>query len=166
MITLLRTGIAMMGLMAVILCGARATGAEWQTDFAKASVTAKKTGQYMLLDFTGSDWCGWCIQLDKEVFEQSVFKDYAKQNLTCVTLDFPRKKKVSEKLAKQNNELAKKYAIQGYPTIIILSPNGELVGKTGYESGGPEKYVESLKKMISEYEKVHPKTRGGDATKK
>jgi len=125
-----------------------AKAGEWETDFAKASELAKKDGKHMLLDFTGSDWCGWCMKLDKEVFKKTEFKDYAKQSLVLVQLDFPHQKQLSKKVKEQNAKLAAKYQIKGYPSIIILSPEGELVGQTGYQEGGPEKYVEMLKGMI------------------
>lgn len=136
------------GMTMVLVGSMSAKAGEWETDFAKASETAKKEGKHMLLDFSGSDWCGWCMKLDKEVFKKSEFKEYAKQNLVLVLLDFPQSKPQSKKLKEQNKDLAKKYEIKGYPSVIILSPDGELVGKTGYQPGGPEKYVESLKAMI------------------
>ena len=126
---------------------------DWETDFKKASAAAKKSGKYMLVDFTGSDWCGWCIKLDKEVFDKKEFKKYAKANLVTVKLDFPRRKKLSKKLQKQNNELMKKYGVRGFPTILILNSKGEQVAKTGYQAGGPEKYVEHLKKIIEDSKK-------------
>jgi len=140
--------LVMLGLAVGVMGGLRASAGEWETDFAKASELAKKEGKHMLLDFSGSDWCGWCIKLDKEVFKKSEFKEYAKQNLVLVMLDFPRSKPQSKKLKDQNKELAQKYEIKGYPSVILLSPEGELVGRTGYQPGGPEKYVESLKAMI------------------
>ena len=124
---------------------------EWETDFAKASTNAAKSGLYMLLDFSGSDWCGWCIKLEKEVFSQATFKKYAKENLVCVMLDFPRQKKLNKKLKEQNAELAQKYQIKGYPSVVILAPDGSLVAKTGYQEGGAQKYVEYLKKIIDEH---------------
>jgi len=124
---------------------------DWETDFKKASATAKESGKYMLLDFTGSDWCGWCIKLDAEVFSKSSFKSYARGNLVRVMLDFPRSKRMSKKLKTQNAELASKFGVRGYPTVIILSPEGDLVGKTGYKEGGPKKYVEHLTAMIDKH---------------
>jgi thioredoxin-related protein len=126
---------------------------DWATDFEAASKEAKESGKYMLLDFTGSDWCGWCIKLDKEVFSQDEFKTYAKDALIAVELDFPNKKEISDELKEQNETLAKKYGVKGFPTIIILSPEGELVARTGYKPGGAEKYVEHLKGLIAAYER-------------
>lgn len=120
----------------------------WETDFARASALAKESGKYMLLDFSGSDWCGWCTVLDKEVFSQRAFQDYAAENLVCVLLDFPRAQAQSAELRKQNYALSRQYGVLGYPTVLILSPDGELVGKTGYQPGGAEAYVQHLKAMI------------------
>ncbi len=136
--------------MAMLYC-TRAEAFSWETDFKKASSIAKTSGKYLLLDFSGSDWCGWCIKLEKEVFSQDAFKDFAKENLVCVLVDFPSAKEQTKELKRQNRDLAQKYKIKGYPTIIILSPEGKHVGKTGYLQGGPEEYAQHLKKIIEDY---------------
>ncbi len=141
----------------LVTLGAQAEANTWETDFAKATTNASKAGSYLLLDFSGSDWCGWCMKLEKEVFSKAEFKAYAKTNLVCVLLDFPRQKSQSKKLKDQNAELAKKYGIRGYPTVLILSPDGELVGRTGYQEGGPKAYVEHLKQMIDKDKLQRPK---------
>lgn len=141
----------------MIVLGVRTEAASWETDFAKASTNASRSGQYMLLDFSGSDWCGWCMKLDKEVFSHKEFNDFIKTNLVCVLVDFPRQKSQSKKLKDQNTKLAEEYGIKGYPSVIILSPEGDLVGRTGYQAGGAKKYVEHLKGIIDEYKKQHPK---------
>ena len=139
-------------ILAAVAIGAGAYASEgWETDFAKASAKAKAEGKYILIDFSGSDWCGWCVKLDKEVFSKNAFKNYAKENLVLVLADFPRdKSKQSEKLQKQNKELAKKYNVGGFPTVFILNPEGKLIDKTGYQDGGPEAYVTYIKKVIAE----------------
>ncbi len=141
----------------LIVLGMRTEAAEWKTDFGQASSNALKTGRYMLLDFSGSDWCGWCIKLDKEVFSTPDFKTYSKKSLECVLVDFPRRKKQAPELKKQNEALARKYEIRGYPTVIILSPEGELAGQTGYQPGGGKAYVSHVKGIIEQYEKQHPR---------
>ncbi|MBL6829208.1 MAG: thioredoxin family protein, partial [Puniceicoccaceae bacterium] len=108
-------------------------GDDWMTDFAAAKIKAAAEQKPLLLDFTGSDWCGWCIKLDKEVFSQKVFKEFAADNLVLVELDFPRGKEQSEDLKAQNKALSEKYGIRGFPTILVLSPEGELIEKTGYQ---------------------------------
>lgn len=143
-----------MSVLAVLAATAFAGDAPvWQTDYEKAAAQAAKENKYMLLDFTGSDWCIWCIRLQKEVFSQEEFKTYAADKLVLVLLDFPREKRQSEAEKKQNKELMEKYEVKGYPTIVILSPKGDLVAKTGYRRGGAAKYVEHLQALIAEYEK-------------
>lgn len=123
----------------------------WQTDFEKAKAQAKAESKHILIDFSGSDWCGWCIKLDKEVFSQKAFKDYAKENLVLVLADFPSdKSKQSEALQKQNNKLSKKFGVRGFPTVYILDSDGKSIAKTGYQAGGPEAYVAHVKKLISD----------------
>jgi thioredoxin-related protein len=103
-----------------------------------------------MLDFTGSDWCGWCIKLKKEVFSQEAFQEYAESELVLVELDFPRNKLQSDELKAQNQALAQKYGVRGFPTIILLSPEGELIARTGYRPGGAEAYVAHLKEEFSD----------------
>ena len=135
----------------VLLCSSKSEAANWETDFEKALSGAKASGKYILLDFSGSDWCGWCIRLEKEVFSQDAFKDFAEENLVCVLVDFPRAKEQTEELKQQNLDLARKHSIRGYPTIIILSPDGKPVGQTGYLQGGPWEYARHLKEIIDDY---------------
>ena len=110
----------------------------WLTDLKAAQEQAKSDGKIMLLDFTGSDWCGWCIKLDREVFSKPEFRDYASKNLILVELDFPRRKELSPAEKKQNYELAEQYGIEGFPTIIVLDNNGKKIGALSYDAGVPE----------------------------
>jgi len=124
--------------------------AGWKTDFEKASAKAKAEGKYILIDFSGSDWCGWCVKLDKEVFSKKAFRAYADENLVLMLADFPRNKSnQSEAVQKQNKALAEKFGVQGFPTVYILDPNGTPIDKTGYQDGGPEAYVAYIKKAIA-----------------
>ena len=120
---------------------------EWLTDVPQAQAIAKKENKHILLDFTGSDWCGWCIKLNKEVFSKSEFVEYAKKNLVLVEVDFPRKKQLSTTQVKANDALQTKYDIEGYPTLVILDANGKLVGKMGYVPGGPKPFLAELEKL-------------------
>lgn len=127
-----------------------ATAAEtvnWQTDLPKAQAQAKQEGKLVMLDFTGSDWCGWCIKLNKEVFSTPEFAEYAAKNVVCVEVDFPNKKKLSPAQTQANDALAKKYKIQGYPTIIVLDGDGKKVGELGYMKGGPKPFIAELQKL-------------------
>ncbi|MFH1038898.1 MAG: thioredoxin family protein [PVC group bacterium] len=126
-----------------------AAAREWETNYETAVALAKSTGKYMLLDFTGSDWCGWCVKLKKEVFDKFEFKRFARESLVCVELDFPKTRKLPRQLREQNDQLEKKYGVKGFPTVIILSPDGRTVARTGYREGGAKKYVEYLQGVIA-----------------
>ena len=119
----------------------------WQTDFKKAQQEAKANNKLLLVDFTGSDWCGWCIKLNREVFSQPEFKDYASKNLVLLEVDFPRRKEQSVALKKQNVGLAEEYQVQGFPTIIVLNGDGRKIGELGYMEGGPTAFIAQLEKL-------------------
>lgn len=121
----------------------------WHTNYEKALAEAKTNKKLVLLDFTGSDWCGWCIKLDKEVFATSEFKKWAGDRLVLVKLDFPRRTPISEKLKQQNQKLAEKHGIQGFPTLVIVDANGKEVGKLGYVAGGPKNWITEAEKLLS-----------------
>ena len=139
-------------LITIILSfGVLAQAENWNEDFEKASSEAKTSGKYLLLNFSGSDWCPWCMKLEREVFSHEAFKTFAKENLVYVSIDFPRKKYQSKKRKEENQKLMEKFKVRGLPTIIILSPDGELLGTTGYRSGGAERYVDHLKETINKH---------------
>lgn len=118
------------------------------TDFEAAKAKAAKENKDLLVDFTGSDWCGWCIKLVDEVFKHDAFKKGVADKFVLVELDFPNdKSKLSEAIQKQNKELAEKYDVRGFPTILLLDAKGLPYAITGYQSGGPEKYLEHLTEL-------------------
>jgi protein disulfide-isomerase len=126
-------------------------GAEslWMHDFEAAKAKAVKEGKPIFINFTGTDWCGWCIKLEKEVFTKKAFQDYAKENLVLVEVDFPKKKKQTAELKAQNKRLDKEYGVEGYPTLYLLDATGKkLTEDIGYREGGPEAYVEHLKSLL------------------
>lgn len=134
---------------AFAICGGAGAAEGWLTDFEKAKEATKTQNRHMLIDFSGSDWCGWCIKLDKEVFTQKAFQDYAKDNLVLMLADFPNdKSKQSAQVQKQNKKLADEFGVRGFPTVFVLSPEGKVVGRTGYQPGGPEAYVKHIKDII------------------
>ena len=124
----------------------------WQTDVNKAISISNKTKKPMLLFFTGSDWCGWCIRLQKEVFLTDDFKKWAVDNVILVDVDFPKdKSKQSVALQNQNNLLARQYEVRGYPTVwFVESTINESqaydyvrLGQSGYMAGGPSIWTEN-----------------------
>ncbi len=120
----------------------------WETNVTKAMAISNETKKPLLLFFTGSDWCGWCIRLQKEVLKTPEFAVWAKENVVLVELDYPRKAPQTEDIKKQNNELQMAFGIQGFPTIILANAttkegkvNFEGIGSTGYVAGGPSAWL-------------------------
>jgi protein disulfide-isomerase len=119
----------------VFLAGNALVAGEWETDYAKALEKAKAGNKRVLLDFSGSDWCGPCIELEKRVFSRPEFIGYANKNLILVEVDFPQRKKQSGSLKAQNEKLSKQYGIdeKGFPTVVLLDPAGKVAREfTGY----------------------------------
>lgn len=135
----------------LMLLQAGAEELTWLTDVPKAVAKAKAEKKLVMLDFTGSDWCGWCIKLHDEVFSKPAFAEYAKKNLILVEVDFPRTKKQAAELKKANEELLKKYKVEGFPTIIALNGDGKNVttgDSFGYAEGGPKGWIAEFEKHI------------------
>lgn len=120
----------------------------WHTDFDTAQQLAVKENKHVLINFTGSDWCPWCIKLDANVFSTSEFAEFAAIELVLVKADFPQKEQLSQAQAAANQKLARKYAVRGFPTIVVLDPQGELVGTTGFRQGSAASYIEHLKELM------------------
>ncbi|WP_396148998.1 thioredoxin family protein [Flavobacterium sp.] len=138
-----------------VVNGVSAQELTWHTDINKAIGISSQTNKPMLLFFTGSDWCGWCIKLQKEVFLKPEFKEWA-NNVVLVELDFPRKTKLEPALAQQNAQLQQIFQVSGYPTIWFVTPqkigeqiNLQQLGKTGYVGGGPSKWIEVANQFIA-----------------
>jgi thioredoxin-related protein len=128
----------------------------WQTDMNKALEISKKSKKPLFLFFTGSDWCGWCIRLQKEVFKTPEFAKWAKDNVILVELDFPRSTPQQPEIKKQNAELQQIFAVQGYPTVWFVRGskkdgkiNLEKLGSTGYVAGGPTAWLAAADKILA-----------------
>ena len=128
-----------------------AQGKPGWTDNEKQALEKAKTDKKMvLMDFTGSDWCGWCMKMDKEVFSTPEFKEYAKDNLVLVELDFPHQKYIAPTTKKQNAELQTQYKVEGFPTMVVLDADGkELKTFGGYQEGGAKAFIDQLKALKS-----------------
>lgn len=120
----------------------------WEASFEKACQLATERKVPILADFSGSDWCGWCIALDKEVFSQDVFKEYARANVVLFLADFPRRKPQSADIKEQNRKLSERYGIEGFPTVLLLDATGKELARTGYQRGGAAPYVQHLKELL------------------
>ncbi len=119
-------------------------GGEWTINPKTALQQAKLENKKVFLFFTGSDWCGWCKRLEAEILTTSTFKRYAAQNLVLVKLDFPRNIDLGDTVRNRNFQMAKKYNVDGYPTVIVLNSAGEQIGILGYMQGGPDGFLQRL----------------------
>jgi len=119
----------------------------WITDYRAALALAQAEHRNVFLFFTGSDWCGWCKRLDGEILSTDAFKSYAGKKLILVKLDFPRHTAQSEVVRNQNRALAEQYQISGYPTVVVLNPEGKPAKTLGYQEGGPGPFVDALRSV-------------------
>ncbi|MFN0130528.1 MAG: thioredoxin family protein [Verrucomicrobiales bacterium] len=124
-----------------------AAGEGWMNDWEAAKKQAAEQKKDLLIDFTGSDWCGWCIKLDKEVFSEDAFKAAAKDKYVLVALDFPQRKELPEAEREQNEKLQAAFAVEGFPTIFLADSEGRPFARTGYQPGGSEAYVKHLDEL-------------------
>jgi thioredoxin-related protein len=124
-----------------------ATGSGWTQDFKAAKARATLEGKDMLINFSGSDWCGWCIKLKKEVFSQSGFIKKAAKNYVLVELDYPQRTKQPAKIREQNQKLVKTYGVIGFPTVLVTDARGRVYARAGYMAGGPDKFISYLEKV-------------------
>lgn len=121
----------------------------WLTDWEAAKAKAKAENKQILINLTGSDWCTWCIKLEKEVFAHKDFKAFAEKNLILMEADYPRKKEVPADLKKQNEALKKEYLAGGYPTVYLLDAEGKKLSEDlGELEGGVPAYIEKLTELI------------------
>jgi thioredoxin-related protein len=122
--------------------------ATWLNDFSKAQAQAKTEGKFVLVNFTGSDWCGWCIKLRKDVFLRPEFETYASSNLVLLEIDFPKRKPLPPVVQQQNQKLAEQFQVQAYPTLIVLDAQGTKLGRISYGTGGPKAFISEVEKLI------------------
>ena len=145
-------------LLALLISCAPRTGRafEWRTDLPAAAEDARQGQKLLLLNFSGSDWCGWCQRLDAEVFSTDAFQEYAAANLVAVLADFPRRTKLEPTLQARNERLMRHFQVQGFPTVLLFSPGGELIAQLGYQPGGPEAFALALQQARARHQLRSP----------
>ncbi|MCX7611970.1 MAG: thioredoxin fold domain-containing protein [Ignavibacterium sp.] len=121
---------------------------KWEENLEIALKKAQDENKYVLINFTGSDWCIWCQRLSNEVFTQKEFENFAEDNLILVKIDFPKNIEQSVETKFYNNRLAQEFGVEGFPTIFILDKNGNMKLKTGYIPGGVTNYISYLKQYM------------------
>ncbi len=121
----------------------------WKTDYNAALAQAQSERKVLLLMFTGSDWCAPCKRLTGEVFETEEMSAFAQHEVIPVYLDFPRSFELPRDLANQNRKLADTFGVSSYPTVLIVSPDEEVLGKLGYVEGGPKTFIRSVRRIAN-----------------
>lgn len=134
---------------------------EWNEDLASAAQEARQSKKMILLNFSGSDWCGWCKRLDAEVFSQPAYLEYASSNLVSVLVDFPRGKAQSAAQINKNQQLAFHFRVQGFPKILLFSSEGDWIGELGYAPGGADAFVQSIRQLLARHEMKAPSPSSG-----
>ena len=121
----------------------------WLVDINEAYALSEKTGKPILANFTGTDWCGWCVKLKREVFDTPAFKAWAEKTVVLIELDFPRKFQLPENIKQQNYNLAKAFNVTGYPTIWVFNLGKDVKGQFTIDALGKTGYVRGTKAFIS-----------------
>ena len=124
----------------------------WLTDFDAAKTQARTQNKTLLINFTGSDWCPPCIRLNKQVFSQPEFSEYATKNLVLLEVDFPHTKKQSAEQQAANEKLANQFGVEGFPTVVLLDANGQPLGELGFGAGGPTPFIAGIEKLRGPWE--------------
>ena len=128
----------------------RLSAQEWRTDWDTAKVEAEQANKKLILVFSGSDWCIPCIKLEKEIWENSSFIQYAEQHYVLFRADFPKRKKnkLPETIQHLNDRLASEYNPKGYfPLVVVLDTQGKVKGQLGYEKLTPEAYIALIEQL-------------------
>lgn len=123
---------------------------KWLTNFDEAIQLSSKTSKPIILFFTGSDWCTWCIKLEEESLSRPEFAEAAGDKFIFVKLDFPIKRQLSPEITAQNKRLQKQYSVNGFPTIVIIDAKQHQIGTTGYRQGGGKQYAAYLFKLVED----------------
>ncbi|MCR5413125.1 MAG: thioredoxin family protein [Kiritimatiellae bacterium] len=129
-----------------------AAAGEWTHDVEAAKAYAKDSGRYLFMNFTGSDWCGWCKLMDEHVFAQPGWQAFAEDNLSLAFVDTPRDSSlVPAKYRARNRSLRDEYDVKGFPTYILFAPDGHVAGRLQAARGGTDMgFVTNVVSLIVE----------------
>ena len=122
--------------------------AGWMDDHQAAVATARQTKRPILINFTGSDWCPRCLRLRNEVFDTGIFAAWAKDHVVLLECDFPRRTRLPAEVAQQNDHLAERFQIDGFPTVVVISADGVELARSGYQRGGARRWIADLENLM------------------
>lgn len=120
---------------------------DWTMNFEEAKTLAAEKDQNIVLVFQGSDWCGPCIKLDREIWSTDTFKEFSRSHFVMLKADFPKRKanQLDSEQIRKNTLLAEKYNPAGYfPFVVVLNKDGKVLGETGYKKVSPKEYIALL----------------------
>lgn len=145
----MRSLLLALGLSAFLPTFAAAVESTWTTGWKDAAAQATAAKRPILADFTGSDWCGWCMKLKREVFTTPEFAAWAGRSVVLLEVDFPRAKPLPAEQQRDNQALVEKYNVEGFPTILILAADGREIGRLGYQAGGAKAWIAAAEQIIA-----------------
>ena len=122
----------------------------WRSTLAEAQTAAHAENKLILVHFSGSDWCGWCMKLRKDVFQKPEFLQYASNNLVLLAVDFPKRKNQPVSTQQANQELARRFQVEGFPTLLVLDASGRRIGVLGFADGGSKAFIRELEKLVEQ----------------
>jgi len=145
----MRSLLLALGLSVVVPSLATAADSTWISGWKDAAAQASSTKRPILADFTGSDWCVWCIKLKHEVFDTPEFAAWAKRSVVLMVVDFPQTRTLPDQQKQENQGLAERYQVDGLPTVLLLAANGTEIGRLGYQDGGPKAWIAAAEAIIA-----------------
>jgi len=126
----------------------------WLVLLEEAYAESKKTGKPIMANFTGSDWCGWCIRLTKAVFSKNEFKTWADDNVVLLELDFPRRSKLPENIEVQNRSLQQAFLVRGFPSVWVFDLDRDAEGKYNVSAHGKTGYAPTVGEFTGAVEQM------------
>jgi protein disulfide-isomerase len=137
----------------------RTASSPWPERYDAALAQAKASGRPMLVNFTGSDWCGWCIRLRDEVFDTQAFVTWSQSRVVLLELDFPRSRRLEPEIVAQNESLAQRFSVDGFPTVLLLDAQGVEIARLGYARGGAQAWIDRAEAVLEKAEQQRQRVR-------
>jgi thiol:disulfide interchange protein len=137
----MRIALSSFVLTLLLAASSMAQAVEWGVGLKAAQAAATQGNRPIMVNFTGSDWCGWCVRLKAEVFDTPEFAAWAAAKVVLLEADFPNENPPAPAQAEENQALAAQFRIEGFPTIVIFKADGTELGRLGYMQGGPAAWI-------------------------
>ena len=145
--TFRRVFLVYLTLLLPFLSSSASAAEPWLTELNSAQARAQVENKAVLIHFSGSDWCGWCMKLRKEVFAKPEFDAYARTNLVLLAVDFPKHKPVPAGIQSTNQRVADQFQVQGFPTLVLLDSQGRRLGNINYAQGGTKPFLAEVERL-------------------